>query len=420
MNRATSSFFGGGPADPPNGQDNPGHDSPADGQRNGRSADEGRTLVVALCMHRCGSSVTTSILHRLGMSLGPFELVGALESNPYGHYEAMPLNELDWRLQDELFGFTRDVPDSPAALAHLLKTRGRWQAGSLPLEGVVERGRRLIAELVASGRVSGFKEPRLPLLWPFWERVLAGFPDLRIVLLTMVRSPHEIAMSIFKRGGGEIPYTTALDVTAVHFERMLEILDQWPGDRALVRFDMRVFAGDLREAARVCGLPWREEVVTEKYDANCKHHEPVVVTHPAQALYDRLSGLESTLCTAENFARLEADAALRESHVRSSFGARVDRYRHEINSRMEEIEMRCEQIRQYHRSLDKMRDELQAARVRIERFESHPMLKTALRLRRTIRSLGGKSPDPQPSLPHPSQHVEAGTSQELQPKRRSA
>ena len=35
------------------------------------------TLVVLLCMHRCGSSLTTNILQRLGMSLGPFELMGA-------------------------------------------------------------------------------------------------------------------------------------------------------------------------------------------------------------------------------------------------------------------------------------------------------------------------------------------------------
>ena len=31
-----------------------------------------RTLVVFLSMHRSGSSLATQILHRMGMSLGPF------------------------------------------------------------------------------------------------------------------------------------------------------------------------------------------------------------------------------------------------------------------------------------------------------------------------------------------------------------
>ncbi len=40
-----------------------------------------RTLVVILSMHRGGSTLTTSILQRLGMSFGPYDLVGAAKSN---------------------------------------------------------------------------------------------------------------------------------------------------------------------------------------------------------------------------------------------------------------------------------------------------------------------------------------------------
>jgi hypothetical protein len=347
-----------------------------------------RTLVVALAMHRCGSSVTTSVLSRLGMSLGPFLLVGASESNKYGHYESAPFNELNWRLQVEIFGFQRDVPDSPALLDHFLKARGRWELGHLPLDGVVERGRRLVAELAASGEIAGFKEPRVPVLWPFWERVFAGFPELRIVLVTMVRSPHEVAMSIFRRSGGEIPYPTALDVTAVHFERMLEILDRWPGDRALVRFDMRVFRDDLRRAAAVCGLPWRDEALDGVYDAECKHHDPVAITHPAQALFDRLSGQESPLGGAEHLVRLERDATIRETTVREWFTRRVGHYHEEIDRRMEEIDLRCEQIRQYQERLEGTFRELQAVRARLERLESHPVVKTAIGVRRALRRFG--------------------------------
>ena len=62
--------------------------------------DTGRTLVVFLSMHRCGSSVTASTLHSLGMSLGPFELNEALPSNPHGHFEAVPFLQLNRRIQE--------------------------------------------------------------------------------------------------------------------------------------------------------------------------------------------------------------------------------------------------------------------------------------------------------------------------------
>ena len=47
--------------------------------------EEGRkTFVIMLCMHRSGSSASTRILHRLGMSLGPYDLLGTHPSNPTG------------------------------------------------------------------------------------------------------------------------------------------------------------------------------------------------------------------------------------------------------------------------------------------------------------------------------------------------
>ena len=71
--------------------------------------DRERTLVALLSMHRSGSSLTTQVLQRLGMSLGPFELIGAEPTNPYGHFEAEPFHRLNRRIQNLAYGFADDL-----------------------------------------------------------------------------------------------------------------------------------------------------------------------------------------------------------------------------------------------------------------------------------------------------------------------
>ena len=89
---------------------------------------------------------------------------------------------------------------------------------SIP-EELLEEGRQLVAGMVGSGRISGLKDPRTVLTWPFWDQVLRGFPSLRVVALPLLRSPHEIAMSLCTRSDGLLGYWAALDLIAVHFER---------------------------------------------------------------------------------------------------------------------------------------------------------------------------------------------------------
>ena len=73
---------------------------------------ETKTLAFLLCMHRSGSSLTASIFQELGMSLGPFPLLGADSSNIHGHYESLPLFLLNRKVQEFALGFPDDVPKS--------------------------------------------------------------------------------------------------------------------------------------------------------------------------------------------------------------------------------------------------------------------------------------------------------------------
>ena len=152
---------------------------------------QGKTLVVMLCMHRCGSSLTARLLQRLGMSLGPFELGETNESNKYGHFEAQPFVLLNREFQMRHFGFEGDLPDDAEGFRRFCQSDGRWTSEEGISEEAILRGRDLVLRLMESGAVCGFKDPRTVLVWPYWQRVFAEMPELRIVPLLLVRGPHE-------------------------------------------------------------------------------------------------------------------------------------------------------------------------------------------------------------------------------------
>jgi hypothetical protein len=279
---------------------------------------EEKTLAPILCMHRSGSSLTVNVLAELGMALGPFELIGASPYNPHGHFEMAPAHDLDQRLQKLALGFSEDMPESPEILGQLVENKGCWPDGvDVPSEWL-DRGEELIRGLAASGPVSGFKDPRLPLVWPFWSKVFQRIPGLRVLPLVVLRSPHEVAMSIFMRSRGRFDYGDALDVTAVHFQRMVAILAEWPGPVARVRFVPEHFADDLRSTCRLLGLTWSDDVFERIFDAECQHHESAVAGHAAQSLFEQLADLPAGAFTAGNTARIETDARSRERLLRKN------------------------------------------------------------------------------------------------------
>ena len=276
-----------------------------------------RTLVVVLSMHRSGSSLTMRVLQRLGMSLGPFPLIGPLESNRHGHFEPEPINDFDMRLQQRIFAFTGDIPRSEEVLGRLLRSEGRWGADAAVSDEELQFGRETIRQLVQSGPVSGFKDPRVILLWPYWQEVLRGFPQVRIVLLTLLRSPHELAMSMFMRGQGQYTYYDALEVTAVNLQRLQEISNHWSDQQVLVRFDPRCYPHDLRRAAEVCNLSWRDDAFQELYDPADRHYDPTRVEHRAQRLFDELVRFTADGDEKSDALRLAGDAAVREKFIQS-------------------------------------------------------------------------------------------------------
>lgn len=268
-----------------------------------------RTLVVLLSMHRCGSSLTANTLQRLGLSLGPFELLGAAPSNPFGHFEAVPFQLLNRELQGLAFGFKEDLPGSPQVHSQFCATQGEWR-DEIPFpEDLLERGRSLIRALVDSGEVSGFKDPRTVLTWPFWRRVLDDFPGLRVVPVSLVRSPHEIAMSLVSRRSGWCGYWDCLDAIAVHLRRQQAILESCANHPPTLCFGSPSYLTALETVVRHCGLTWDTAIALDVFDATCVHQAPAAVPHLAQTLFESLVGDRELLRDPQgDRARLERDA----------------------------------------------------------------------------------------------------------------
>ncbi len=375
-----------------------------------------RSLIVILSMHRSGSSLTTGILQALGMSLGPFEVVGANSENPHGYFEIEPILELSRSVQRLAYGFSEDVPDSPETMARFVETRAAWdESTKIPAE-LIDRGRSLVQGLVNSGTISGFKDPRTALLWPFWQQVLAAFPGLRVLPLVLLRSPHEIAMSLFTRGATKVGYQSCLDITAVHLVRLHAIVATWPSPVPRVRFGGPHYSSDLADAVERCGLIWDPVKSQRLFDRSSVHQTPATIVHEAQRLYDSLCGDHGCSDSSHaNLATLEADACSREALYREEIHrTRADREQHRqdllatqhsLRSSEEARDQAEKQARQNQQGWDETqqrwqetqgelslaREQLAAAladkaqlQARLDRFEIHPLIGPALRGRRHL------------------------------------
>ncbi len=362
------------------------------------------TLTFLQSKHMSGSSHTASNFQELGMSLGPFPLLGANSSNIHGHYESLPFHIMNRKVQEIALGFPDDVPKSEEVLTRFLDGKGIWPEGVKIPDELFDEGRRLVAGLVGSGGISGFKDPRTVLTWPFWRQVLQEFHSIRVVVVPLLRSPHEIAMSLCTRSDGALGYWASLDLVAVHFGRMKAILENEKQASRAVRFGSEGFLDDLAEAARFCGLSWNKEDALRVFDRTCVHHEPASVVHEAQMLYEELGGQRPPHCQAERNGWLLARDARKcealtqrlESHRQSEAQQQLSQAQAALSDSRDQLAKAREEMSRAQESERRMWEKCQRLREQRDRFESHPVLGRVLRARRRVKGLlDGSSLTPQ-------------------------
>lgn len=153
-------------------------------------------LVLVAGMHRSGTSAVAELLMSLGCSAGPAEnLIGATKANPHGHFESLPMVQMNDQLLAEVGAhwlYPADAADRFKALAttawrskavDALEATG-WSRGSAPPFVV--------------------KDPRFCLTIPFWADVLADATDVRVIVV--YRDANEVAASLNERDGLSVGY----------------------------------------------------------------------------------------------------------------------------------------------------------------------------------------------------------------------
>jgi len=146
-----------------------------------------RRVFVVAGMHRAGTSILGRALQALGVDLGDRLMAADVRMNARGFYEDLDIVKLDDALLDILGADWKSV-----ALLHGID----WDEQRFV-------GLQADAEAVLGARFSrtatfGFKDPRIPRILPFWQRVFARFgaDDAYVIA---VRHPLSVIDSLVVR-----------------------------------------------------------------------------------------------------------------------------------------------------------------------------------------------------------------------------
>ena len=147
------------------------------------------TCIVILGMHRSGTSAFAGALNLLGVSMGK-ELLEPAKDNPKGFYENKKIT---------FFNEYELLPKTGRKWDDLLPT----SLAKLDEENLKEKAYFLLRQDYEKSPIWGIKDPRLCILFPFWEDVIKRFDsDIRIII--SYRNPVEVAYSLFHRNNFSI------------------------------------------------------------------------------------------------------------------------------------------------------------------------------------------------------------------------
>ncbi len=155
---------------------------------------------------RSGTSVATRICATIGLRLPrATDIIPADSGNPSGYWESGSLTAFNDRLLSRLGGNWWQPP--PALDARALAD----------LDDEVDAAARIFRD--SFGEVGGWvwKDPRLTVVLPFWERVNGHSP-----VLVPFRQPQAVARSIAARDGAT--YAQGLEIWSTHTRIMIKML----------------------------------------------------------------------------------------------------------------------------------------------------------------------------------------------------
>lgn len=187
-------------------------------------------LVIA-GFHRSGTSATAQLLHRAGLFLG-YELLEALPSNPYGHFEDREVVDLHQKiLTDNGLTWLVNKPLLPVVNQH------HWR-----------RMKQMIERRNVEHHIWGFKDPRVCMFMMLWKYLL---PDMKVLLVYrhFTESTHSLGQRhssdlLMNSGNSSIHRRfwqepdLALRMWLAHNGALLAFAREYPEDTLAVSLDM--------------------------------------------------------------------------------------------------------------------------------------------------------------------------------------
>lgn len=147
-----------------------------------------RKCLIVLGMHRSGTSAFGGAFEELGIKMGK-ELLEADLGNEKGFFENKKIYEFN---DKQLLPYLETSWDGLQPLSN-----DWWK--SEKLEFLYERAKNIIVEDYEAYQIFGIKDPRICILYPFWEKVLKNL-DVEPINVLPIRNPFEVAISLSKRG----------------------------------------------------------------------------------------------------------------------------------------------------------------------------------------------------------------------------
>lgn len=140
------------------------------------------SALIVVGFHRSGTSLLAQLLHRGGLFLGD-ELLGAMASNPYGHFEDVEIV----RLHEDILQAHGDTWHIDGQRAfHLSERQWRWMQDHVRKRSM-EHG------------LWGFKDPRVCFFLGAWKYLM---PRARFVVV--YREPSECVHSLERRQASDL------------------------------------------------------------------------------------------------------------------------------------------------------------------------------------------------------------------------
>ena len=170
--------------------------------------------IIVLGMHRSGTSLVAELLHGCGVYAGdPKLLLGANDGNERGYWEHGPLVAFN----DNLLSFV----DSSWSVPPTREDEQRLADRALNPTSH-EQAVRLIRSMESSGPAWFWKDPRLALTFPFWQKLWRD--PLYVVC---IRDPLEIAQSLQRRN--HFPISASLLLWQIYMTAILREVRDKPG-----------------------------------------------------------------------------------------------------------------------------------------------------------------------------------------------